>query len=131
MRSNATNRLPSFKSTTGSAGRKAGISRHWAWKTSGIFTFLAMLAGPVGFLFAREDRPAQAVQCLGCKEPPTATEKSGAEAPHSVDEIELEHCDRLPMVKVQFDGTEKYLLLDTAATSILNRKSFCSTMSKE
>jgi SnoaL-like domain len=96
-----------------------------------IFTFLIMLTVPVGILFAREERPAQAVQCLGCKEPPRATEKSGAEAPHSVDEIALEHCDSLPMVKVQVDGTEKYLLLDTAATSILNRKSFSSAESKE
>ncbi len=90
-----------------------------------------MLPGPVRFLFAQEDRSAQVVQCLACKEPPTAAEKSWEEAPHSVDEIALEHCDRLPMVKVQVDGTEKYLLLDTAATSMLNRKSFSSAKSKE
>jgi hypothetical protein len=106
---------------------------HGVWKRSGIwvFTFLAMLTGPVRFLFAQEARPAQAGQCLGCKEPPAAAEKSGAEAPHSVDEIVLEHCDRLPMVKVQVNGTEKYLLLDTGATSILNRKSFSAANSKE
>jgi SnoaL-like domain len=133
MRSNATNRLLPSKSTTGRAGRKTDFSERWRWKRSGtcIFTFLTMLAGPVRLLLAQEDRPAQTVQCLGCKEPPTAAEKSRAEAVHSVDEIALEHCDRLPVVKVQVDGTEKYLLLDTAATSILNRKSFSSAKSKE
>jgi SnoaL-like domain/Retroviral aspartyl protease len=95
------------------------------------FTFLTMLAGPVRLLFAQEDRPAQTVQCLGCKEPSSATEKSGAEATHSMDEIVLEHCDRLPMVKVQADGKEMHLLLDTAATSILNRKSFPAANSRE
>jgi SnoaL-like domain len=133
MRAKATIRLLFFKSTTGRADRKTGSAGRLAWKRSGIwiFTFLTMLAGPVRFLFGQEDRPAQAVQCLGCKEPLTATEKSGAEAPRSVDEIALEHCDSLPMVKVQADGAEKYLLLDTAATSILNRKSFSSAKSRE
>jgi hypothetical protein len=133
MRSNTPNQLPPLKSTTGRAGWKTDFSRRWAWKRSElwIFTFLTMLVGPFGSLFAQEDRPAQAVHYLGCKEPSTATEKTGGEAPHSVDEIALEHCDRLPMVKVQADGTEKYLLLDTAATSILNRKSFPSAKSKE
>jgi SnoaL-like domain/Retroviral aspartyl protease len=95
----------------------------------GVFTFLTLLAGPVRFLFAQEDRPAQAVQCPECKESSAAT--NAAEAPHSVDEIVLEHCDRLPMVKVQIDGTEMHLLLDTAATSILNRKSFPAANSRE
>lgn len=133
MRSNATSWLVFLDSTTGRAAWKPGSAGRWAWKKSEIwiFAFLTMLAGPVRFLFAQEDRPAQAVRCLGCKEPPTAAEKSRAEAPHSVDEIALELCDRLPMVKVQVDGAEKYLLLDTAATSILNRKSFSSARSRE
>ena len=123
MRSNVTRRLLCFESTTGRA----------TWKRNEIlmFTFLTLLTGPVGFLFAQEDRPAQALQCPGCKEPATATVKNGADAPRSVDEIVLENCDRLSMVKVQIDGTEKHLLLDTAATSILNRKSFSSASSKE
>ena len=123
MRSNVTRRLLCFESTTGRATWK----RREIW----IFILLTLWAGPVRFLFAQEDRPAQAVQCLGCKETAKAIEKSGTQAPNSVDEIVLEHCDRLPMVKVQIDGTEKYLLLDTAATSILNRKSFSSASSRE
>lgn len=103
------------------------------WKRSGIwvFTFLAMLTGPVRFLFAQEERPPQTGPCLECRESPATTEKSTAEPPHSVDEIVLEHCDSLPTVKVQADGKEMHLLLDTAATSILNRKSFPAGNSKE
>jgi hypothetical protein len=130
MRSTTTNWLLSLNSTT---GRAVDFSGRLTLKRSGIwiFTFLIILAGPVRLLFAQEDRPPQAVQCLGCEEPPTAAEKSGAEPPHSMDEIVLEHCDLLPMVKVQIDGREIHLLLDTAATSILNRKSFSSANSKE
>jgi hypothetical protein len=123
MRSNVTRLLLSCKSTTGRA----------SWKRSGIgvFRLLTLLAGPAGFLFAQEGRPAQEVQCLECKEPAAAAVKNGADAPRSVDEIVLENCDRLPMVRVQIDGTEKYLLLDTAATSILNRKSFAAANSRD
>jgi hypothetical protein len=134
MRSTTTtNRLPSLKSTTGRAARKTAFSGCSAWRRKGIliFIFINILAGPARFLFAKEDRPAQAVWCLECQEPPTSAPKSGAEVPHAVDEIVLEHCDRLPMVKVQIDGIEMHLLLDTAATSILNRKSFSSANSKE
>jgi len=133
MRSTTAGQLLVFIGTTGRAEWEAGFSGRLSWKRSGIwiFTFLTMTAGPVRFLFAQEDRPAQTVHCLGCKEPAAATVKSGADAPRSVDEIVLENCDRLPMVKLQADGTEKYLLLDTAATSILNRKSFPSVNSRE
>jgi hypothetical protein len=133
MRSNATSRLPSLQSTTGRAACETASAGRLAWKKSGIWVFacLTVLARPVRFLFAQEDRPAQAVQCLGCKEPPTAAEKNGAEVQRSMDEIVLEHCDSLPMVKVQIDGTEMHLLLDTAATSMLNRKSFSSAKSRE
>ena len=39
-------------------------------------------------------------------------------------EIPLERCDRLPVVVVQADKIEMHFLVDTAATSMLNVKSF-------
>jgi SnoaL-like domain/Retroviral aspartyl protease len=133
MPSSARNWLLLMKSTTGRAASKTGC---WGWMTRKrggieVFTFLTLLTAPVRFLLAQEVRPTQAVQCLGCKEPAKAIEKGRTQAPNFMDEIALEHCDRLPMVKVQVDGTEKHLLLDTAATSILNRKSFPAANSRD
>src|SRR4030095_13564238 len=54
-----------------------------------------------------------------------------AQAAPSLSEIPIERCDLLPVVKVRIDGTEMRFLLDTAATSMLNRKSFSSGRSKE
>jgi len=39
-------------------------------------------------------------------------------------EVPIERCDRLPVVKVRIGSTEKQFLVDTAATTILNLKSF-------
>jgi hypothetical protein len=50
---------------------------------------------------------------------------------HTTSEIRIERCDLLPIVKVQIDGTDMRFLLDTAATSVLNLKSFASRRSKE
>ncbi len=46
-------------------------------------------------------------------------------------EIPIERCDVLPIVKVRIDGTDMRFLLDTAATTTLNLKSFSSGRSKE
>jgi ketosteroid isomerase-like protein len=46
-------------------------------------------------------------------------------------EIPLQHCDRLPVVILQVDKAEKRFLIDTAATSMLNEKSFTSGPTKE
>lgn len=46
-------------------------------------------------------------------------------------EIPIERCDLLPIVKVRIEGTDMRFLLDTAATSMLNLKSFSSGRSKE
>jgi ketosteroid isomerase-like protein/predicted aspartyl protease len=46
-------------------------------------------------------------------------------------EIPLQRCDRLPLVIVQVNGADKRFLIDTAATSMLNEKSFASGHSKE
>lgn len=42
------------------------------------------------------------------------------------DEIPIEHCDRLPVVTLKVEGKNRRFLLDTAATTILNLKSFTS-----
>ncbi len=42
------------------------------------------------------------------------------------DEIPIERCDRLPVVTVKVAGAHRRFLLDTATTTILNRKSFAS-----
>jgi hypothetical protein len=42
----------------------------------------------------------------------------------SAQELPLERCDVLPMIEVQTAGLHKWLLVDTAATSILNLQSF-------
>jgi hypothetical protein len=39
-------------------------------------------------------------------------------------EIPLERCDSLPLVRVDVDGQARHFLVDTAATSLLNLKSF-------
>src|SRR5215510_7089387 len=51
--------------------------------------------------------------------------------PQQLSEIPIERCDLLPIVKVRIDGTDMRFLLDTAATSMLNLKSFSSGRSKE
>lgn len=46
-------------------------------------------------------------------------------------EIPIERCDVLPVVKVRIDGVDMNFLLDTAATTMLNLKSFSTGRSKE
>jgi Aspartyl protease/SnoaL-like domain len=58
-------------------------------------------------------------------------EKRGGQASASSDEIPIERCDVLPVVRVNIDGTEMRFLLDTGATTILNLSSFTSGRSKE
>jgi ketosteroid isomerase-like protein len=54
---------------------------------------------------------------------------TSAQEPKS--EIPIERCDVLPIVKVAIDGTEMHFLLDTAATTVLNLKSFSAGRSRE
>ncbi|MFQ5777416.1 MAG: nuclear transport factor 2 family protein [Terriglobia bacterium] len=56
---------------------------------------------------------------------PAKTQDSAAEA------IPLERCDRLPVVTVRLDGRDVRLLVDTAATSMLNLESFPSGRAKK
>jgi ketosteroid isomerase-like protein len=47
------------------------------------------------------------------------------------EDIRIEKCDRLPVIQLIAAGQQKRFLLDTAATSILNLRSFSSQNSKE
>jgi len=47
------------------------------------------------------------------------------------EDIRIEKCDRLPVIQLIAAGQRKRFLLDTAATSILNLRSFSSQNSKE
>jgi hypothetical protein len=46
------------------------------------------------------------------------------------EEIPIQRCDGLPIIKVGINGTDMFFLLDTASTTILNLKSFPSGRSK-
>ena len=48
----------------------------------------------------------------------------------SSNEIPIERCDLLPVVKVRIDGADMRFLLDTGATTMLNLKSFSSGRSR-
>ena len=54
-----------------------------------------------------------------------------SQQPQYPSEIPIERCDVLPIVKVRIDGADMRFLLDTAATTTLNLKSFSSGRSKE
>jgi ketosteroid isomerase-like protein len=56
---------------------------------------------------------------------------AGAQAQPAGTEIQLQRCDRLPVAILQVDKANKRFLVDTAATSMLNEKSFASGRSKE
>ena len=67
------------------------------------------------------------IYCCTCLLPLNAF----AQAPATKDEIPIERCDRLPVVKVHIAGKDMHFLLDTAATTMLNLKSFAGGRSKE
>jgi hypothetical protein len=60
-----------------------------------------------------------------------AQEPSSPTASANFDEIPIEKCDVLPVVRVGIDGIQMRFLLDTGATTILNLKSFTTGRSKE
>jgi len=60
-----------------------------------------------------------------------ATAAVHAQTPPSESEIPLQRCDRLPVAIVEVNKTEKRFLVDTAATSMLNQKSFRSGRSAD
>ena len=60
-----------------------------------------------------------------------AARGSRAQTASNATEIPLQRCDRLPVAILQVDKADKRFLIDTAATSILNEKSFASGRRKE
>ena len=62
---------------------------------------------------------------------PVTMRSARAQNPANATEIPLQHCDRLPIVILQVDKTDKRFLIDTAATSMLNEKSFPRGSTKE
>jgi ketosteroid isomerase-like protein len=60
-----------------------------------------------------------------------AAPNGAGQTPAPATEIPLQRCDRLPVVILQVDKVDKRFLVDTAATSMLNAKSFISGQSKE
>lgn len=56
---------------------------------------------------------------------------SATPAQNSTNEIPLEHCDRLPVLKIDVAGTQMHFLVDTGATTMLNLKSFAGGHSKQ
>jgi ketosteroid isomerase-like protein len=59
-----------------------------------------------------------------------AAQTGAARAPASITEIPIQRCDRLPVVILQVDKEDKRFLVDTAATSFLNAKSFIGGRAK-
>jgi ketosteroid isomerase-like protein len=53
-----------------------------------------------------------------------------AQTPANGTEIPLQRCDRLPVVILKADKIDKRFLIDTAATSMLNEKSFTSVRAR-
>jgi ketosteroid isomerase-like protein len=53
-----------------------------------------------------------------------AAHSATAQTPSYTAEIPLQRCDRLPIVILRADNADKRFLVDTAATSLLNEKSF-------
>ncbi len=54
-----------------------------------------------------------------------------AQDPGAPEDIPIERCDLLPVVKIRIDGADMRFLLDTGATTMLNLKSFASGRSKQ
>lgn len=63
--------------------------------------------------------------------PDTQDKDGAANAVNQSDEIPIERCDKLPVVKVRVGSTEMRFLVDTGATSMLNLKSFSGGRVKE
>lgn len=62
---------------------------------------------------------------------PLAAWCGAAQTPAASTEIPIQHCDRLPVVILRVDKEDKRFLVDTAATSFLNAKSFTGTNMRE
>jgi hypothetical protein len=72
---------------------------------------------------------AAAVLCMVSALVPSHVSAQGSTT--LINEIPIERCDRLPVVRVRIGTTEMRFLLDTGATTVLNLKSFGNGLSKE
>jgi len=70
-------------------------------------------------------------QLTSAQNRPVANANAAASTTANPADIPLQHCDRLPVVILQVNNADKRFLIDTAATSMLNEKSFPSGHSKE
>ena len=75
-------------------------------------------------------RSLLAFACAGLVSP-LAAPRVAAQSSAPATEIPIERCDRLPVVILQVDKEDKRFLVDTAATSFLNAKSFAGRHTKE
>ena len=78
-------------------------------------------------MFVRPGLVALLLTCLSFLLPATLC----AQEPGSSNEIPIERCDLLPVVKVRIDGADMRFLLDTGATTMLNLRSFSSGRSQK
>jgi ketosteroid isomerase-like protein len=62
---------------------------------------------------------------------PAAALNGAAQTSTAPIEIPIQHCDRLPVVILRVDKEDKRFLVDTAATSFLNAKSFTGMSTRE
>ncbi|MFZ3216564.1 MAG: nuclear transport factor 2 family protein [Candidatus Acidiferrales bacterium] len=62
---------------------------------------------------------------------PLAASSGAAQTSATPTEIPIQHCDRLPVVTLRVDKQDKRFLVDTAATSFLNAKSFTGMNTRE
>src|SRR5215470_12751485 len=60
-----------------------------------------------------------------------ATARGAAQTTTPTTEIPMQRCDRLPVVILRVDKEDKRFLVDTAATSFLNARSFTGRHTKE
>src|SRR5437588_12869039 len=67
--------------------------------------------------------------CSNCETQANAEIKVHNSSQHSVQQIELQRCDSLPIIKARVNGKEMPFLLDTAGNYFVNQKSFGSVAS--
>src|SRR5579864_5505147 len=87
------------------------------WMTGACMRFLRLTLPVIGVLLV----------CAGAR----AQDKAATKGSENADEIPIEKCDVLPVVRVKIAGSEMWFLLDTGATTILNLGSFASGVAKE
>ena len=91
-----------------------------------LLIMLVFFAPGASLLAMQAGSSATANACSNCEAQTDAEIKIHNSSQHSVQQIELQRCDSLPIIKARVNGKEMPFLLDTAATSFVNQKSFGS-----